>query len=142
MKVVAAMRPIGSAEPLLTERELGVVAAALVNGDGTSVAAQAKPTVTRAFRDRILAGGGSLGEGLLRNPDATGATQPGSDLHATGDRRPHAQVGRDAQDAIARQVDDSAQMIRGGQVRRPASAEFLAVHERRLSPISSRAARH
>lgn len=63
---VPAIRPTDAAEPLLTERELGAVAAALANADGTSAAEPSRRSVTRAFRDRILAGGDPLGEAFCR----------------------------------------------------------------------------
>lgn len=66
MKVVAAMRLTSAAEPLLTERELGAVAAALANGDGTSSAEPSRRSVVRAFRNRILAGDVPLGEAFCR----------------------------------------------------------------------------
>lgn len=63
---VPAIRPTDVAEPLLTERELGAVAAALANGEGPSAAAPTSPRVTRALRDQILAGGDPLGEAFCR----------------------------------------------------------------------------
>ena len=63
---VPGIRPTDAAEPLLAERELGAVAAALANADGTSAAEPSRRSVARACRDRILAGGDPLGEAFCR----------------------------------------------------------------------------
>ena len=63
---VPAIRPTDAAESLLSERELGAVAAVLAGTVGPLAAKQPEASVVEALRDQIRAGGDPLGEAFCR----------------------------------------------------------------------------